>query len=64
MQVMVVGNKRKFIQLWQQKEKLPNEDDPLQQYMIGLLKYIEDHYSSWIIHNASTFHFQFKIIYV
>jgi hypothetical protein len=27
MQVMATGNKRKFIQLWQQREKLPNEDD-------------------------------------
>ncbi len=61
---MATGNKRKFIQLWQQKERLPNENDALQQYVIGLLKYIKDYYSGWIIHDVGIFHFQFKIIYV
>jgi hypothetical protein len=64
MQVMATEDKRKFIQLWQQKEKLPNENDALQQYVIGLLEYRKDHYSSWIIHKVGIFHFQFKIIYV
>jgi hypothetical protein len=49
---MVVVNKPKFLEAWQQKDNIL-EDNCLQQCVASWLKFIEDHDCGWIAHDAS-----------
>ncbi len=46
-----MGNKMKFMGLWQQKDYV-NENNVLRQYINDWLKYIDDHDYSWVTRNA------------
>jgi hypothetical protein len=51
MQLMLMGNKMKFMGLWLQKDYV-NENNVLQQHINDWLKYIDDHDYSWVTRNA------------
>jgi hypothetical protein len=52
MQRMAMVNIPKFLEAWQQKDKVP-KDNYLQLRVISWLKFIEDHDYGWIAHDAS-----------
>jgi hypothetical protein len=49
---MAVANKPKFLEAWQHKYNVP-EDNCLQQCVVGWLKFIEIHDCGWIAHDVS-----------
>jgi hypothetical protein len=51
-QVIAMGNKRNFLELWQQIKAMPKKIK-LQQCLISWLKYVEDHDIGWIGYDAS-----------
>ncbi len=51
--VMVVANKPKFLEAWQQKDNVL-KDNYLQQCFIKWLKFIKDHDCGWVACGAST----------